>query len=130
MIPAGTTIAGNHWAIHRDSDYYGADVDSFNIDRWLTDNGSKLNTNMRHFQFGFGRRVCPGQHIANQSVYINAATLLWAFNITKKRDANGRPIEIDTLNFTNTVNSHPELFQAAFEPRLDSSVLRDVLSEL
>jgi len=130
VIPAGTTIAGNHWAIHRDPDYYGPDVERFNIDRWLVEGGSKLNANMRHFQFGFGRRVCPGQHIANQSVYINTATLLWAFNITKQKDANGRPVEIDTLNFTNTVNSHPEPFQAAFEPRMDSAALRSVVSEM
>ena len=30
-----------------------------------------LNEELRHFTYGFGRRVCAGQHVANRSVYIN-----------------------------------------------------------
>ena len=117
MLPAGSTISGNHWAIHRDTDYYGSDVESFNIDRWLQDDGKTFNTDMRTFQYGFGRRVCPGQIVANNSVYITTAMLLWAFDIGKMRDASGKEIVIDTLNFSNTFNSHPSPFQASFKPR-------------
>jgi len=51
-------------------------------------------------------------HVANRSLFINAALLLWAFNISED------PSEpIDTLAFTNTVNSHPLPFKAVFKPR-------------
>jgi cytochrome P450 len=58
FIPAGTPILGNHWGIHRDPVYY-PDPEQFNIDRWLVkdDVGDlMLNKDMKHFQFGFGRR--------------------------------------------------------------------------
>ncbi|KAK9898731.1 cytochrome P450 [Cystobasidium minutum MCA 4210] len=120
IIPKGTNIVGNHWAVHRDEAYYGPNVEEFKIDRWLDKQG-KLKTDMKHFQFGFGRRVCPGQHVANNSVYINTALLLWSFNITQVKGK-----EIDTLGFSNTVNSHPLPYNAHFEPRIDN--LRSVIN--
>lgn len=109
---------GNHHAIHRDATYYGDCVEDFRLERWLDADG-KVKANMRNFQFGFGRRVCPGQHVANNSVYINVAMLMWAFEIGKKKDANGKEIDIDVWSFTNTVNSHPNPFQASFTPRVE-----------
>ncbi|BEJ15681.1 hypothetical protein CspHIS471_0502860 [Cutaneotrichosporon sp. HIS471] len=115
VVPSGILITGNHWAIHRDEGYYGPDVEEFNPDRWLKD--GEFNKSMKHVQYGFGRRVCPGQHVANNSVLINSALLLWAFNITESLDKNGKPIPIDTLAFTNTANSHPLKFDVKFTPR-------------
>ncbi len=31
--------------------------------------------------FGFGRRICPGRHLAMNSTFIAVAALLWAFDI-------------------------------------------------
>ncbi len=42
-----------------------------------------------HFSYGAGRRVCPGVHIAEKSLFLNISRLLWAFNVTKK--ANVEP---------------------------------------
>lgn len=114
VLPAGTTVTGNHWGIHRDEGYYGPEVDSFRPSRWI--NNDRFNTNMKHFQFGFGRRVCPGQHVANNSVLVNAALLLWAFDIAPAVE-NGKEVPIDTLAFTNTANSHPLPFKVKFTPR-------------
>ncbi len=117
VVPAGVLITGNHWAIHRDEGYYGPDVESFNPDRWMKDGA--FNKAMKHVQYGFGRRVCPGLHVANNSVLINAALLLWAFQIDTPPDKDGRPTTIDTLAFTNTANSHPLKFSVRFQPRHD-----------
>lgn len=108
-IPAGTTLIGNHWGVHRDADYY-PEPEDFDLDRWVQPDGQL--TDLKHFQYGFGMRVCPGQHVANRSVYINTAMLLWAFDIRQKSDE-----PIDTLAFTNTANSHPLPFKATFTPR-------------
>ena len=60
-IPAGATVIANHWAIHLDEDVY-KDPHSFNPDRWINNPNLPLNA------FGFGRRVCTGQHIARNSL--------------------------------------------------------------
>lgn len=116
VVPKGTIVTGNHWAIHRDESYYGPDVDSLVIDRWLTPEGG-FKSSMKSYQYGFGRRICPGMHVANNSVMINTALLLWSFDIRPKLDAAGKPIPIDTLAFTNTANSHPLKFEVTFSPR-------------
>ncbi|CAK9781616.1 cytochrome P450 [Cutaneotrichosporon oleaginosum] len=116
VVPAGVLISGNHWAIHRDTSYFGADVETFNPSRWIKD--GKFNEAMKHVQFGFGRRVCPGHHVAHNSVLINAALLLWAFNMTEQTNSKGKLIPIDTLAFTNTANSHPLKFNVSFHERV------------
>lgn len=40
--------------------------------------------NRDHFNYGFGRRLCPGIHMAEQSLYIVISRILWAFDIQKK----------------------------------------------
>ncbi|ELU39069.1 cytochrome P450 [Rhizoctonia solani AG-1 IA] len=42
--------------------------------------------------FGWGRRICPGQYIAEASLFIAVASMLAAFTIKKARDENGREI--------------------------------------
>ncbi|KAG2136927.1 cytochrome P450 [Suillus bovinus] len=79
-IPAGTTVLGSNWAISRDSDVY-PDPDVFKPQRWMNDQGG-LRDDLTFFFFGFGRRVCPGQHLANRSVWINSVLLFWAFRLT------------------------------------------------
>ena len=70
------TRVGNHWSIHRDPAVF-PEPDEFRPERWLKEqtNGDgqwepSTDKNLRHFTFGFGRRVCPGQHVADRSVYI------------------------------------------------------------
>jgi len=46
-----------------------------------------------HFSYGAGRRVCPGVHVAEKSLYLNIARVLWAFNISKKVDSSGNEVE-------------------------------------
>ncbi|KAG2070794.1 cytochrome P450, partial [Suillus decipiens] len=79
-IPAGTTVIGNHWAISRDPDVY-PEPDAFKPQRWIDDRG-RLRDDLTFFPYGFGRRVCPGQHVANRSVFINSLLILWAFELS------------------------------------------------
>ncbi|KIK44576.1 hypothetical protein CY34DRAFT_10983 [Suillus luteus UH-Slu-Lm8-n1] len=90
-IPAGTTVIGNHWAISRDPEVY-PEPNAFKPQRWIDDQG-RLRDDLSFFVFGFGRRVCPGLHVANRSVFINSVLILWAFQLsldpTKPKDDMG-----------------------------------------
>ncbi|KAG2137961.1 cytochrome P450 [Suillus clintonianus] len=78
-IPSGTTVYGNHWAISRDPEVY-PDPDSFKPERWINDQG-RLRDDLTYFVYGFGRRVCPAQHVANRAIFITSLLILWAFNL-------------------------------------------------
>ena len=42
--------------------------------------------------FGFGRRVCPGRHMAYESLWITIASLIATFDVSKARDEQGNEI--------------------------------------
>ncbi|KIP04789.1 hypothetical protein PHLGIDRAFT_31183 [Phlebiopsis gigantea 11061_1 CR5-6] len=112
VIPAGATVIGNHWAISRDPDVF-PDPEVFRPSRWLNEKG-QIRTDISSFNFGFGRRVCVGQHVANSSLFINTALILWAFNISEDPST-----PIDDMNFSDTANVRPGPFKAVFTPRID-----------
>ncbi|CAE7102644.1 unnamed protein product [Rhizoctonia solani] len=76
-IPKGSIINANIWAILRDPNHFSS-PHTFNPSRFL---GSKPELDPRKFIFGFGRRVCPGLHVANNSAWITCAGLLSVFDI-------------------------------------------------
>ena len=47
------------------------------------------------------RRICVGRHMANNSVFVNVATVLWAANISAVKDDAGKPIIPNTLESVN-----------------------------
>ncbi|KZT26043.1 cytochrome P450 [Neolentinus lepideus HHB14362 ss-1] len=119
-IPEGATIVGNHWSIARDPVVY-PDPESFKPHRWMDEDG-RVREDMRYFNFGFGRRVCPGQHVALRSVFINTALVLWAFKVLEDPS-----MRIDTLAFTDTANTHPMPFNVKFVPRTQK--LKELVEE-
>jgi len=50
--------------------------------------------------FGWGRRVCSGQALAEQGTWVTIARLLWGFHIQKKRLPDGGVVEVDIFNYT------------------------------
>ncbi|KAJ3505865.1 hypothetical protein NLJ89_g7189 [Agrocybe chaxingu] len=115
LIPKGATVSGNVWSVGRDPAYF-PDPEKFDPQRWLNTEG-KIKDDLRSFTFGFGRRLCPGHHMATASVFLNTSLLLWAFNI--KKDPSS---PIDELAFTKSANTHPLPFKVIFEPRAASSM--------
>ncbi|KAF7323775.1 Cytochrome P450 [Mycena kentingensis (nom. inval.)] len=122
IIPRGASVYGSHWSIARDPDVF-PDPEKFDPQRWIVD--GTLRDDLKVFQFGFGRRACPGSTVANKSLFINTALLLWAFRITQ--DAS-RPI--DSMAFTNHANTHPLPFAVRFTPRRDVKEMRRMLEEV
>ncbi|KIO29647.1 hypothetical protein M407DRAFT_70131 [Tulasnella calospora MUT 4182] len=80
FIPKGTTVFPSIWyaGISRNPKYY-TDPSSFKPERFLE--GAEPVLDPRQFVFGFGRRICPGNELAIQSVWIGMALTLWAFEI-------------------------------------------------
>ncbi|KAF8888833.1 cytochrome P450 [Infundibulicybe gibba] len=74
--------------------------------------------------FGFGRRICPGMHLALNSLFINIARILWAFDISPETGASGAPLLPGTLTsiFTNGFNSRPAPFKCRLVPRNEKVV--------
>lgn len=48
-----------------------------------------------HFAFGAGRRVCPGLHVAERSLFLAISGILWGFTIERARDSNNNFTVID-----------------------------------
>ena len=55
-----------------------------------------------HITFGFGKRTCIGNHVANDSLFIFIATALWAMNIKRVCNQEGKEIPLDTDSFFDT----------------------------
>ena len=73
-IPKGTMVFANTWSIHREEDEYDSG-DDFIPERFLDNqfgSQSKENEPQDHrrvtYSFGAGRRVCPGQRLAESSL--------------------------------------------------------------
>jgi len=65
--------------------------------------------------------VCPGVHVAERSLYINIARVLWGFNITKRIGPNGKIIE-PTQAMVRGFMSVPEEFECDITPRSENHV--------
>jgi len=79
---------------------------------------------MSSYPYGFGRRVCPGQHVANESLHITLALLLWSFRIVERLDA---PIDMNA--YTDTIIAHAASFDVEFIPRIEEGRLKEMMSE-
>ena len=58
-------------------------------------------------------------HLARNSIFLNIARILWAFDILPEmtEGPNPKPIIPDPWNYTDGFNSRPKPFPARFVPR-------------
>jgi len=131
FIPKGSNIMVNIWAILHDETRF-VDPMKFDPDRFLDANG-QLTENQSHLLvFGFGRRMCPGRHLADASLWSAMACMLAMFDFAKVKDAQGKEINIDDAEWSDGLTSRPTNFKCAITPRLPgaSEKLRRALEEL
>ncbi|CAG8214192.1 unnamed protein product [Penicillium olsonii] len=113
----GTIFHPNQWAIHRDPVSY-PDPDNFRPDRWLDPKFpttykeplSKFPSLQNFSCFGFGRRICPGQNIAERSLYILTARIAWSGSIFKVKGPDGKELPLPLYDYTKGFNTQPEHF--------------------
>ncbi|EIN03482.1 cytochrome P450 [Punctularia strigosozonata HHB-11173 SS5] len=93
-IPKGALIVANAWAILHDEQIY-KDPYAFRPERFLDDMDHAPELDPREAGvFGFGRRICPGQYLADASVWLGVANLLSAFEISGAIDTDGKAIDM------------------------------------
>ncbi|GAA5916201.1 hypothetical protein JCM8208_000032 [Rhodotorula glutinis] len=120
FIPKGTIVLANHWSIHLDPELY-PEPTSFKPERFISPEGKLVGTKFSdagHHAYGFGRRICPGKHIADRSLFIVFTRLLWSCSLRPALDpATGaeKPPSVDA--FSEGFSSHPLPFECRIEPR-------------
>ncbi|KAL0576956.1 hypothetical protein V5O48_005027 [Marasmius crinis-equi] len=111
-IPEGATVIANIWAITHDPSLY-PDPDKFDPDRHVGDNPQM---DPFKFVFGFGRRVCPGAHLAERSLFLTMANVLAVFSLEKEIDKDGNVVEPPKM-FHGGTTSHLKPFPCAIKLR-------------
>ncbi|KAG1855197.1 cytochrome P450 [Suillus subalutaceus] len=81
-IPKGSLVMPNIWFMLNNPRTY-ANPEQFNPERFLAKNGKEPEMEPRTACFGFGRRICPGLHLADASIWISTAMTLAVFDISK-----------------------------------------------
>jgi cytochrome P450 len=64
-------------------------------ERFLDQDGNLKDDPTMSLAFGAGKRICPGRHFADATLFMVASSVLSLFNITKAKDANGREIAVN-----------------------------------
>lgn len=115
-IPAGATIVLAVWSANHDPKEFD-DVRRFYPERQNPDTSVYESANLAspkergQWGFGSGRRICPGMHIAHNTLMLSIARLLWAFEFGKAKDANGNIIGIDRDAMVGGLAAMPAPFQ-------------------
>ncbi|EMD39272.1 hypothetical protein CERSUDRAFT_93317 [Gelatoporia subvermispora B] len=120
LIPGGTILFQNTWAILRDPKRY-PEPEEFRPERFLKE--GKMNPDVLDpavIAFGAGRRVCPGRYFSELSLFINIASVLHIFRISPAIDSQGQPIWRKP-KLVSGVIVHPEPFECTIKPRSSSA---------
>jgi cytochrome P450 len=94
-------------AIFRDPSVY-PEPDAFRPERFLDPDGSLREDPILTSAFGYGRRICPGRHFVDATLFITVASLFSVFNTNKGRDAGGEPF---TYTFTSSLIRYDYILQ-------------------
>ncbi|RLL94183.1 hypothetical protein CFD26_102569 [Aspergillus turcosus] len=116
-IAEGTGLIMNSYAIHNDPSLF-PEPHEFRPERWEgKPNASYNGDGQLLFTFGAGRRICPGQHLAERSLFLVISHWLWGFNTMQATDEQGKkiPINKDDLRPGFIVCLNP--FSAHITPR-------------
>ncbi|EJD49818.1 cytochrome P450 [Auricularia subglabra TFB-10046 SS5] len=125
FIPKNTTILFNSWnlSLHAED---GSPLDrpyEFIPERFLADSPkSSRPINPEEYAFGFGRRICPGRHIANDILFLMISGLLTTVWVSNKVDKNGNEVPLPVQWSGAGAISYPLPLHPRFEPRSSTAV--------
>lgn len=125
VIPKGTVVLGNTAAVHYDPQRYPEPFAFkperyLGFDRYSSEYAAMSDARQRdHFTFGAGRRICPGARLAENTLELALANILWAFDVRppltiregKKVDAD---VDLTDSAFDKGAFRAPKQFKARF----------------
>ncbi|EMD65562.1 hypothetical protein COCSADRAFT_170042 [Bipolaris sorokiniana ND90Pr] len=110
FFPAGTNFHPVQWSIHRGTNRY-PDPDNFRLESWLEKGWPTFKEpltqypNLQKFSaFGFGRRICSGLNIAEQSLYILISRIAWCCDLSCKMSPEGEVIMPPLYDYVSGFN--------------------------
>lgn len=121
-IPKNSIVAIQQYAIHFDPSLY-PDPDKFHPERYLHHSlkagasaASPDPYDRDHFGFGAGRRICSGLHLAENSLFITVARILWLFDIRPPLglDKKELPVDLSDDAYEPGANTIPKPFATRF----------------
>ncbi|XP_041453330.1 cytochrome P450 2J6-like [Lytechinus variegatus] len=84
-VTKGSAVIANLWYLSRSGNLW-KDPLEFKPERFLDAEG-QFNKKLEPLPFGFGLRVCPGEHLARMEVFLFMTSLLQHFSLTLPEDA-------------------------------------------
>ncbi|KAG0699929.1 cytochrome P450 [Suillus ampliporus] len=115
-VPKGTIVLPNIWAISRD-EISGIPPETFAPERFLDTCVEKTAIDPYTYTFGFGRRICPGRFLADNSIFLFVTGLMAAFNISPAVEPDGRHTLLLGTQFRQGLVRFPESFRVCMLPR-------------
>ncbi|KAJ7620481.1 cytochrome P450 [Mycena polygramma] len=115
LIPRGSLVFANIRGMSQDESVY-SDPTSFYPERFLPKPAGRGEPYFNTTVFGFGRRVCTGQYVAENSLWIAIASILASCKIDKAVDQYGNVIVPDKA-LTDGLVSHPKDTRCVISPR-------------
>jgi cytochrome P450 len=104
-------------AILHDPEIY-PDPEEFKPERFLDEDGSVRDDPTLSLVFGIGKRICPGRHLVDATIFIVASSVLSVFSVMKAKDENGHGIPVKLAVTTKQgFIVHPEKFDCSIVPR-------------
>jgi hypothetical protein len=124
LIPSGTVVLANNYSVHFDPKRHPR-PEEFIPERWMHEKwdisaaeaaAQKDPERRDHFAYGVGRRICPGIHVAENSLFLLVSRVLWGFNVSNEI-VDGKKVDVDVTKYAGGGLAKPELFKARIEPR-------------
>lgn len=121
FIPKGTWVVANLWAMVRNERLY-PDPFRFDPERYLGKpyEETGYNRNPRSIVFGFGRRICPGLHLVESSIWLLIVCMIATLDITKAVDEHGNVIE-PNVSYDVPQIRLPNRFKCNVKPRSEQA---------
>ncbi|KAI0544305.1 cytochrome P450 [Xylaria curta] len=116
LIPKGSMVFANIWHFTHDPNVYH-DPTAFRPERFLAGDDHEPEPDPEKFVFGFGRRICPGRFLAENSLFLIVAQSLAVFSIDGSRNTDDHHDLQHQSLFQAGVVSHPSPYKTSIKPR-------------